>query len=122
LQDADGDIGLGRLFVAFRGRGYVAGLITCGCLLAMDGLCGLSYRDAEYYARHGWPKLAAFVLAALVVWCLNSMGREEKLGIVEYDTARRPFFRKQDSFFFVPVQYWPLLLCVLGGVFYFVRS
>jgi hypothetical protein len=109
-------------FFAFRGRGYVIGLVAGGCLLAADWLCGARYHDADYYAQHGWPKLAAFALAGAIVWSLNLSKRDETLGVPDRDAAREPFFRQQDSLFFVPARYWPLLLCILGGVFYFVRG
>jgi hypothetical protein len=109
-------------FFAFRGRGYVIGLIAGGCLLASDWFCGIRYHDTNYYAQHGWPKLAAFMLAAALVWSLNSWGRDESLGVDQQSMARRTFFRRQDSLFFIPAQFWPVLLCLLGGVFYFVRG
>lgn len=108
------------LFFTFRGRGYVIGLIAGGCLLVSDWLCSVRYHDPEFYAQHGWPKLAAFVIAALIIWCLNSMGREETIGAQE--PLRKPFLREQDSFMMVPARYWPFALCALGAVFYFVRD
>ena len=113
---------LGGFFIAFRGRGYVIGLIAAGCLLLADWFCGVRYHDPAYYAQHGWPKLAAFSLAALIVWSLHSLGREEAIGMEGGAASRRTFFREQDSFFFIPARHWPLVLSVLGGVFWFIRG
>ena len=109
-------------FFAFRGRGYVIGLVVVGCLLISDWLCGVRYHDSGYYAQHGWPKLAAFALAAGIIWWLNSWGKEETVGVDQRDLARRAFFGRQDTLFFIPASYWPLLLCVLGGAFFFIRG
>lgn len=109
-------------FIAFSGRGYVIGLIAAACLLVADWGCGLRYHDPDYYAQHVWPKLAAFVFAALIVWWLDGLGREERLGVEGQEGAWRTFFREQDSLLFVPARYWPLVLIALGGVFYFVRG
>jgi hypothetical protein len=110
------------LFFTFRGRGYVIGLIAGGCLLVSDWLCGVRYHDPEFYAQHGWPKLAAFMAAALIVWWLNSLGHEETIGVGQQEMKQKPFFREPDSLMMVPARYWPFALCALGVVFYFVRD
>jgi hypothetical protein len=110
------------LYVA-RGRGGLVGLIAFLILLAADLLSGVYFHDRQYYERHGWPKLLGFVVAAFIVWILGPRGlsQEERAYLTPAAVAAakgRSFLREADSFFFVPVRYWPWILCGLGIAFF----
>jgi hypothetical protein len=68
--------------------------------------------------QHGWPKLAGFLVAAGLVWWLARREADASIGV--QNRTREAFFRERDTLFLIPVRYWPLALCVLGLVFYFV--
>ena len=106
--------------IVWRGRGYWIALIAFGCLLLSDWLTGIRFHNTEYYAQHGWPKLAAFFLAAVIVWPL-ALRREDEV-INGEQLYKESFFGPQDTLFFVPARYWPLILAGLGCIFYFVRD
>lgn len=110
------------MFLSFRGRGWIVGIITGVCLLLADLLTSIQFHDSTYYARNGWPKLVAlWVAAGIVRWLLPR--REEDLPLCTQDvSAQKPALRERDSFLLVPVDYWPLVLFVLGIGFYFVRD
>jgi len=106
--------------IIWRGRGYLVAIIAFGCLLISESLTRFFYHDKTYYQQHGWPKLAAFLLAAGLVWRLSRREGQDSIGV--QPLTRKTLLREQDSLFFVPVKYWPRVLCVLAFVFYFVRS
>lgn len=124
--------------IIFRGRGIVVAGIAVACLLAAEVYTRARFHDDNYYQQHGWPKLAAFALAALVTWWLSPQPgtspqalQSPETGIStpslmntptapERSSFRVGFFRPQDSLFFVPVRFWPLILCALGVLFYLV--
>ena len=109
------------IFFAAEGRGILVGLIVGACLLLSDWLTGMYFHSREYYAQHGWPRPAAFFMAAMIVWLLAGHAGEIVPGS-DLNAGRKPFFTRHDTLFFVPVQYWPAILCGLGMVFYFVRG
>lgn len=94
-------------------------VIIAAALLFMDAGTGLIYHNESYYAQHGWPKLAGFVLAAAGVRVLS--GEKRKSG-GQFETQfepqfmRFPVMRPTDHLFFLPVRYWPILLCGIGLV------
>jgi hypothetical protein len=106
--------------IVWRGRGYWVALIAFGCLLISDWLTSIRFHNREYYAQHGWPKMVAFFVAAGVLWPL-ALRREDEV-IHGEQRYKEPFLRKNDSLFFIPARYWPLVLVGLGCLFYFVRA
>jgi len=95
-------------------------IITFGCLLVTELLTRSFYHDNTYYQQHGWPKLAAFLVAAILVWGLSRREGDDSGG--SQPVTREPLLREQDTLFLISVGYWPRILFVLAFVFYFVRS
>ena len=100
----------------------MVGIITFACLLLSDLLTSLRFHDSNYYARNGWPKLAAFWLAAGIVSLMVPRHEDEVLSPRDAAARERPVLRERDSFLLIPVKYWPLVLLILGVAFYFVRD
>ena len=106
--------------IVWQKRGILVVAITFGSLVFTELLTRLFYHDNTYYQQHGWPKLVGFLIAAsLVYWLSPRKG-------VDSNTAqagkRESLFSEQDTLFHISVKYWPRILCVLGVVFYFVRT
>ena len=93
---------------------------TTGCLLASDCLCGAYFHNENYYAQHGWPKLAAFCVAAGIVRAFVPRNEEILAGATDV-SARKSILREQDGLFSVPIKYWPLILFAAGILFYFIH-
>ena len=109
------------MVISYRGRGWVVGAIACGCLLVAYLLTRFHYHDPSYYDRHGWPKLAGFWAAAVLVQIFVRSGEgEETLGSAEHANPQEARNPKRDAFFGIPVAYWPLLLLALGVAFYYL--
>jgi hypothetical protein len=106
--------------IIWRGRGVLVAIITFGCLLATELLTRFFYYDNTYYQRHGWPKLAVFLLAASLVWGLSRREGDDSADLQA--VTSEPVLREQDTLFLISAKYWPRILCVLAFVFYFVRS
>jgi hypothetical protein len=108
--------------IIWRGRGVLVAIIAFGCLLVIEVITRAWFHDDTYYQQHGWPKLAGFLVAALIVWWLSGSSGSEDTSTPAVQGTTEPVLRRQDQLFFISVRYWPLLLCVLGVVFYFVRD
>ena len=72
--------------VIASGRGGLIAVYTFGFLLATDFTTGRYFHDGRYYGDHGWPKLAALLVAAAVTWSLTVKrhGELSATGIVFY--------------------------------------
>jgi hypothetical protein len=109
----------------WRGRGILIAFIAFGCLLVTELLTRTCFHDNTYYQQNGWPKLVGFLIAGGLVWCL--LPRRESdvstpTGFQNPAATNSVLFSEQDQLFFVSVRYWPLILCALGVIFYFVRG
>jgi hypothetical protein len=110
------------MFVASRGRGYVIAIVAGLSLLICDSLTAQYFKDSNYYAQHGWPKLTAFWFAAAVIQLMLPRKREKVLGEIHAPPAEKSsLLRAQDALFLIPAKYWPLILFALGIGFYFVN-
>jgi hypothetical protein len=123
--------------IIHQGRGVLIAIITFLCLLAAEAFTRTHFHDNGYYQQHPWPKLAACLVAAALVWWLSPRKNQaaatppEQSWLVSHSQglpATEPeasalkvtLFRDSDSLFFIRVKYWPALLCLLGVVLYFV--
>jgi len=109
------------MLVIWSGRGAVVPVITFGCLLLTELSTRAYFHDNHYYQAHGWPKMAGFVAAAAIIAVL-SIQREGELSADRPTPEKRSLFRKSDTFFLLPMRFWPALLLGLGALFYFVRD
>ncbi len=105
--------------IVWRGRGILVAIITFGSLVLTELLIRFFFHDNTYYQHQGWPKLAGFLVAAILVYWLSPRGGNDSASAE--NTEKERLFRVQDTLFHIPVKYWPRILCVLGVVFYFVR-
>jgi hypothetical protein len=113
------------MVLMWSGRGWIIAVITFACLLASDYLTSLRFSEPQYYANHGWPKLTAFWLAALIVQWLVYHKKEELTLEQTLDQETEPYhpvLGNEDKLFLVPSQYWPMILFVVGILFYFLPS
>ena len=109
--------------IIWSGRGFLVAVIAFGCLLASEFVTERHFRDDAYYQRHGWPKLAGFLVAGSIVWWLGVRWKDEDARtLIDKDTGREVVIRRKDALFFIPMHYWGPILCALGAVFFFVRE
>ena len=119
-----------------RGRGGLIALIAFVCLVCTELYTRAQFHDDRYFQQHGWPRLAGFLLAAVIVWWLSPQaaplrphppqqdwlvsssstapGLSGSSGAPKRSRFRPRLFRATDSLFFIPARYWPPILCVLG--------
>jgi hypothetical protein len=110
------------MVIIARGRGVLAGVVAFFSLIAAEFLTERHFHDGNYYQMHGWPKLAGFAVAAMIVGLLGPRNAGDERAYLSPgtldSTERRSVFRDADSFFLIPVRYWPWILCALGIIFF----
>lgn len=108
--------------IIWRGRGVVIALVAFGCFVLAEFAARAAFGDPTYYETHGWPKLAAFWVAAGIVYALCSwLGVGNERTLVDKGTGQEVKVSSESQLFFIPARYWPVILLVLGVVFYFVK-
>jgi hypothetical protein len=113
-------------WIVWRGGGCLVAVILLVCLFLTQFVVNLALQDPRFYTTHGWPKLVALWVAAVLVWLYNKkMFTPEELNIptltrMEGQPKEKEFLAAQHSLFFINVKYWPPLLFVLGIVLLFI--
>jgi hypothetical protein len=111
--------------IIWNGWGFLVVVIGFACLLVTQLAVNSAMQDDEYYQTTGWPKLVAFVVAAIIIWpigrALNRKRQEREL--VDVNTGERVVLSSGggNSLFFVPMEYWAAIFLVLGVVFLFIK-
>ena len=109
--------------IIWSGLGFLVAVLTFGCLIATEFLVESAFHDDRYYQSHGWPKLIAFVVAALFVGVLGRLlKRRQGKALIDPETGKEVIVGRNHTFFFIPVEYWAPILVVLGVVFLFVTE
>jgi hypothetical protein len=105
----------------WSGLGFLVAVVTFGCCLASEVLVEAAFDDQCYYQAHGWPKLAAFVVAAAVIGVIGRyLKRRQGTVLIDPETGSEVIVGREHTFFFIPVEYWSPILLVLGLIFLFV--
>lgn len=112
--------------IIWSGKGFLVVVIGFGCLLLTEVLVEGVTKDGQYYQDNGWPKLIAFLIAAVIVWPLGRFFNRKRPDreLIDPKTGERvvlKFSGREHSLFFIPMHYWAPLFVVLGIVFLFVE-
>jgi nitrate reductase NapE component len=107
----------------WSGFGFLVPVTAFACLLASELGVETYFGDDGYYQAHGWPKMAAFLVAAAVIWPIGAaLDRRGGRTLVDPETGERFRVGGIDTFFFIPIKWWPLLCVGLGAAFSFVGN
>lgn len=109
--------------IIWSGIGWVVAVIAFGCLMAAEYLTEAMTGDESYYQAHGWPKLAGFMVASLILFLVARLrdGKRDR-HLIDKETGQEVVLRANDSLFFIPLRYWPVAAVVLGVLFLFVTE
>ena len=100
--------------VIWTGFGIVVPVIALATLvmvqLGIDGIMG-----DNYYTTHGWPKLLGCVLTGIVMYPIGYlMNRPKEKVVGEHFDQQTIVVKPNHTFFFVPVQYWSVIIIAFG--------
>ena len=104
--------------IGWTGVGFVVPAITFMCLLVTQVSVNAVMKDPRYYTDHGWPKMLGFWIAAVAVWPVSRWTGIKIPGpeVVDPQTGQRTvlYSGKGNTFMWIPIVYWPLVLVLLG--------
>lgn len=90
----------------WEGEGIAVPVVSFASLLGTQFAVNRYMEDEQYYQAHGWPKLLALWMAAIVLYFLvkDARRRNPKASMMA------------DTFFLIPMRAWPGILLALGVV------
>lgn len=72
----------------------------------------------QFYQQHGWVILIGMLAAAALTYGLQRfLLLQNGRVMIDKDTGQEVILRPDDSLFFIPVKWWPVVFAVLGVVF-----
>jgi hypothetical protein len=87
------------MLIVWRGFGILVPLMMAGSMLLAMALFG-----GHTYEQHGWPKLLAFLMAAIAIgWAGSKLNRNRPSGSTH-------------SFFFIDMEVWAIISVIIGVV------
>jgi len=109
--------------VVWTGWGILVVVIFLAIGAPIQLLVESSY-GKPYYEAHSWPGILACLLAAPLIWFTGrALNREKVPEASDSETAEgiRVRYTGRHAFFFVPMEYWSLVVLVAGIVLFFSK-
>lgn len=102
----------------FSGYGFLVPIVTFGCLVASEFSVEAITKNEAYYQDHGWPKSAAFFASAIVLFLIGRYVGDPGGRLLTDPNTGEEFYipKNQQSFFFIPLIWWPAILACLGAI------
>ncbi|MFC5476366.1 hypothetical protein [Paraherbaspirillum soli] len=102
------------MFIVWQGFGFVGVLIPI--VFVLLGQLGIDAALGNgYYSSHPWAPALCLILSAVALWFFGSKlnnrpGRE----LIDPKTQERIILKKKHTVFWVPVQYFSILVAVIA--------
>jgi len=102
------------MLVVWRGFGWLVPVFVFGALILTQLAVDAFYGEG-FYTANGWPKQAAFIVAAFSVgllgFFLNHMKRQI---LIDEETGEEVGKAPAHSLFFIPIEYWAVIVLALA--------
>ncbi len=105
------------MIIFWSGLGFLVPVITIICFVITQGAVNAMMGE-KHYETNTWPKLAATIFSAILVglfgYIFNRIPRDRKM--VNPATGERETVSTSGghTFFFIPMEYWAVLIVILG--------
>jgi hypothetical protein len=108
--------------IIWRGWGFLVAVFAFGASLAMELITESMMGDDDFYQREAWPLAVAFVVAGVVTWFVGQTlnARSSRTASDTVPGGERTTSAAH-SLFFVPMQYWGVLLIALAALPFVLR-
>lgn len=111
------------MIIVWSGLGFVVVVIAGVCLFFTEYFLESMLHDENYYQAHGWPKLFALWLAAILTRAVsNYVSKKQGRVLIDKETGEEVTLKPKHSLFFINLEYWPYVFFMLGIAFFFIRD
>jgi len=101
--------------VVWQGLGILVPFVVIVTMAAVQGLADL-VMGGGFYSHHAATQVTAALLAAVLVTALGLYlrGKGGRV-VIDKETGREIVLRRRHTLFFIPIEYWGLVVLVLGA-------
>jgi hypothetical protein len=102
--------------IIWNGKGWLVAVIAFALLVGSEYASEAWFADQTYYQTHMWPRAAALIVAAIIVWFVGAwLHARGSRTVIDKATGQEMVIGGGDSLFFIPVRFWAPILA-LGGI------
>ena len=99
----------------WSGYGILVAPIVIACILLSAMLTGQFSSTPDYFKLHGWPMGAGVITSAVVCWFLGRrLHASGSQTLIDPKIGNPVVLRRSHTLFFIPMQWWAVLLLPIG--------
>lgn len=108
--------------IIWSGLGFLVAILGFGSLILTEYLSEIITKNDQFYQENDWVKMTGMVLAAALTLGLHKLLNLQKAKrVIDTETGEEIVLRKNHSFFFIPVKWWPAAFLVIGTILMFTE-
>lgn len=108
--------------IIWSGWGILFPVLYIFSLIITESVINSLTNDPTYYATHGLPKIIGGLLGSLLVWLLVKwLEKKPKRVVIDKQTGKEFVLENKNSLFFIPANYWPIILVAISFILFFVK-
>ncbi|PHR59146.1 MAG: hypothetical protein COA43_09855 [Robiginitomaculum sp.] len=96
--------------IVWSGFGWVVPIIAFACVLLGNTIIG------ETWSENTWGQAIALLVAAVLTFAFDRffLAKRADKTLMNKETGEDVIIRKNDSLFFIPVRFWPIVLVAIA--------
>lgn len=102
------------MLLIWRGFGWAIPVVSIAVLIGVELGVETAFKEDNYYQLNAWPKYIAAIILAIAIGSLGYVLNYRAKKVVFDETDEKNNTRsKPHALFFIPVQYWAIIIPVL---------
>ncbi|MBO7419610.1 MAG: hypothetical protein J6U06_00620 [Spirochaetaceae bacterium] len=97
---------------------FIVGASMIGVQATVDNIFG-----TEYWKNNAWPLSLSLIISGVICWFLGRyLNSRPGRTVIDKETGEELELRKEHSFFFIPLQYWGIILGILAIIAFVTKT
>ena len=108
--------------IVWKGWGFLVAVIVFFTSLIAELISESFTNNENYYQEHGFPLSLALLVAGIISGLLGKWLNTRKAKVfIEKDTGKEIVIKNSHSLFFIPMEYWGIILAVSSVLVYILK-
>lgn len=99
--------------IVWTRKGFLVLVVTFGILISLQLLTESCSGNEQYFKEHSWPSAIGLLISGVIIWFLGTRfnGAPTRV-LVDKKSGEDIALRDRHTFFFIPMEYCGLIICV----------
>lgn len=99
--------------IIWKGLGFLVAVITFLLSLVMEVVTESITNNEMYYQENSLPLAIAILLSGIINGVLGKrLNKQKARTLIDKETGEEVILKNDHSLFFIPMEYWGIILCV----------